>query len=394
MFIVQPSSNFGDLICEELDSTKDSQRHWQTFEFAVAWINLPGANSIMPSAKRFLADGGCIRATVGLDFSSTSYEGLSNLLDLENTGNIKTYVFFDENRACTFHPKVFLFNNQKLARLFVGSNNMTGAGLNTNVEVALGVSGDVGNETIDKARETLRGWRDEQTEQRVRHLTLEFLDMLLERGYVRTEEDIRRSRKSEFSSRLSTSHKPLFGKSKTAPTNRSSKINTLELGRGNAKPTDIGDVLLMRVKPRRNGKQIQISMKIFEDSFMNSPDRVVSAADNTRREIGFNFVNRNGQRKRNTARFEAPELEGTSNPIARFIWVDTPEKVLQYEIFDGNDNDEGGKIFESLSQGITTPPVTNLERINSGITVLSKSDRNIAQWYRVINFDDSSIRSN
>lgn len=133
MFIVQPTSSFGDVIGEELRSEEAGQRQWQTFEFAVAWVNRPGAERIKEPMRAFLAAGGCIRATVGLDFGSTSYEGLGSLLDLEGEGtDITTHVFCDENPACTFHPKVFLFSNAERARLFVGSNNMTGAGLDTN----------------------------------------------------------------------------------------------------------------------------------------------------------------------------------------------------------------------------------------------------------------------
>jgi hypothetical protein len=118
---------------------------------------------IKDSARNFLAVAGCIRATVGLDFSSTSYEGLGSLLELESErADITTHVFFDEIRACTFHPKVFLFSNAERARLLIGSNNMTGGGLDTNVEAALRVAGALGNPTIRAARQTLEAWLDER----------------------------------------------------------------------------------------------------------------------------------------------------------------------------------------------------------------------------------------
>ena len=72
MFIVQPTSNFGDLICEELISEEAGQLQWHTFEFAVAWLNYSGAESIRGSVREFLANGGCMHATVGLDFGSTT----------------------------------------------------------------------------------------------------------------------------------------------------------------------------------------------------------------------------------------------------------------------------------------------------------------------------------
>ena len=76
MFITQPESSFGSVICKELASDRPRQLQWQTMEIAVAWVNRLGAETIEESAQNFLAEGGCIRTTVGLDFSSTSYEGL------------------------------------------------------------------------------------------------------------------------------------------------------------------------------------------------------------------------------------------------------------------------------------------------------------------------------
>ena len=73
------------------------------------------------------------------------------LLDLEDEWtHITTHVFHDKNPACTFHPKVYLFTNSNNARLFVGSNNMTRAGLGTNIEAALGVTGALSDEQKSK----------------------------------------------------------------------------------------------------------------------------------------------------------------------------------------------------------------------------------------------------
>nr|WP_290701146.1 phospholipase D family protein [Halomonas sp. UBA3074] len=345
----------------------------------MAWVNQPGAKRILESAKNFLAEGGCIRATVGLDFSSTSYEGLRSLLNLEGEGSdIKTHVFFDENRACTFHPKVFLFKNHALARLFVGSNNMTGAGMNTNIEVALGFTGGVDDETIEAIQETLEGWRDESSDSRARRLTSEFLEELHCRGYVRTEEELKNSREYEAGSTLSE-REPLFGKSKTGSNKQVSRGGSQALDGGRTTTSGSTEVLLMRVRPRRDGKQFQISMRVYQGSFMNNADEVVSAVNHAPREVGYS--KRNG--RQNTARFEAPELQEAANPVARFQWVGTPNSVLQYEIFDADDNGEGAKIYRKLMQGISTPPVTRLERLSTETTVLSKSDKEKAQWYRM-----------
>jgi hypothetical protein len=383
MFIVQPISSFKDLICEELDSERAGQRQWQTFEFAAAWVNHRGAEKIKNSAKGFLAEGGCIRGTVGLDFSSTSYEGLGCLLDLEEgAADITTHVFHDENPECTFHPKVFLFNNAKQARLIVGSNNMTGAGLDTNVEAALGVTSALGNETIRAARQTLAAWRDEGSESRTRRLTREFLKLLRARGYVRTEEEIRRDRRKFGAGSKSSRGKPLFGRSRTRKRKSVRGTGSRGSGGGHTTGSGLGEVLLMRVRPRRNGKQLQISMTVLEASFMNGAREVVST-DGSRRPIGYNEA----AGVRNTARFEAPEMMGMENPVARFQWIGDSgreaDRVLRFELFDADSSTQGSRIFEKLKKGIATPPVTNLNQLSQERTVLSKSDQRIAQWYRL-----------
>lgn len=386
MLIVQPTSDFGDLLCEELASSIRGQRIWQTFEFAVAWVNLPGAKRVISSAQDFLADGGRIRATVGLDFSSTSYEGLISLLNLEKEGiDITTHVFFDENQACTFHPKVFLFRNLKHAHLYVGSNNMTGAGLNTNIEVALGIKRAFDDKEILTARNTLAGWRDEATETRTKRLTLGFLDQLCEQGYVRTEKAIRDSRKTETKSKSNPS-KPLFGRSETRTVKRDNESSgRVKSSDDTAKPNS-EDILLMRVRPRRNGKQFQISMKLLQ-GFMRDAEEVVSAVEGTSKRIGYSkrTNKKNGERKNNTARFECPEMANMKNPVARFQWVDTEgnSKVLQYEVFDADSNDEGAQIFEKLKEGIATPPERGQE-LSREWTALSSLSIEKAQWYRLV----------
>ena len=387
MFIVQPTSRLGDLLCEELRAQCAGQRHWQAFEFAVAWVNLAGVETILESAQEFLAAGGRIRATVGLDFSSTSCEGLGCLLDLEvGTADITTHVFFDENRACTFHPKVFMFDNEIDASLFVGSNNMTGAGFGTNVEAAVRVTGASGDEAMRVARRMLAAWRNERGDSRTRRLTRAFLDLLHERGYVRTEEDIRRRRKSE----TPTVGEPLFGRSAASARGTGSMARG---GGGTARSAGgrsrRDDMLIMRVRPRRNGRQLQISMRVHKSSFMQGVTEVVSAVGGIPRRIGYDHVTRGGKRVRNLARFEAPELEGVSNPVVRFTWVGdgapgaSTGKCLQYEVFDAESSKEGAQIFRILEDGIDDPPETDLRALSRTMTVLSKSNREIAQWYRL-----------
>lgn len=158
---------------------------------------------------------------------------------------------------------------------------------------------------------------------------------------------------------------------------------------GTAQPrTRSADVLLMRVRPRRDGTQLQISMKVHQASFMKSVQEVVSEADGSVRGIGYDYVKKNEGKAPNLARFEAPEMDGMTNPVARFRWEDERNsegvtKILRYKLFDADKSKEGARIFEKLSDGIAEPPLTDLSKLSRDGTVLSKSDRESAQWYRL-----------
>jgi HKD family nuclease len=384
VLILQPTSKFGQLVCEQLASKHEGEREWSSFECAVAWVNKSGADCIMRSAKQFLAEGGRIRSTVGLDFGSTTYEGLLSLLDLETQGSdIATHVYHDENWACTFHPKVFLFSNKARGRLYVGSNNVTGGGLDTNIEATLEVSGPLGEETFRAANKALADWRDDSNDKKSRRLTRKFLDELRDQGYVLTETELRERRNVERKRKTRVSERrALFGRSETPAS------GVVRKGRGSpavaAKPSvPSGDeVLLMRVRPRRTGGQLQISIPVHE-GFMKSAKEVISLNDGSSRSIGYNYA----REKRNTARFEAPEMLDMKSPVAQFQWLDSPDgggSKLHVRLFDAAKGGRGAEILKKLEEGIGTPPAT-LHRYDPGRdqTILSTADKESAQWYRM-----------
>jgi len=93
-------------------------------------------NTLAPNIFRDLLSDFSWRAkvniTIGIDAGGTSVEGLVNLMDaLENRGNI--WIFRNANSS-TFHPKIYLFRNEELADLVIGSGNLTEGGLFTNYE--------------------------------------------------------------------------------------------------------------------------------------------------------------------------------------------------------------------------------------------------------------------
>lgn len=167
----------------------------------------------------------------------------------------------------------------------------------------------------------------------------------------------------------------------------------LGAARGRGVREQIGDVasdiapvgreeLLMRIRPRRDGTQVQFSMVVHESKFMSGVMELTAASDGTKRPLGFDLV---GERK-NNLRFEAPELAGMRQPVARFRWVSPGEghaRVLRYEVFDAEESAEGRKILAVLKSGIGKPPNTKLSQIGQSETVLSKRNLENSQWYRL-----------
>ncbi len=69
---------------------------------------------------------------VGIDQEGTSEEALNEILNLD----INSHIFY-QLEAPIFHPKIYLFEGDEHVRLIIGSSNLTGRGLFTNVESSL-----------------------------------------------------------------------------------------------------------------------------------------------------------------------------------------------------------------------------------------------------------------
>ncbi len=70
-----------------------------------------------------------ITIIVGIDQQGTSKEALEEILNLDVHG----YIFY-QSESVIFHPKIYLFEGEKEIKLIIGSSNLTGNGLFTNVE--------------------------------------------------------------------------------------------------------------------------------------------------------------------------------------------------------------------------------------------------------------------
>ena len=126
--ISQPESQLG----VEIDQLLHGDTTYSRIIFVSAFTAL---NTILRLRERLLeqmANKACLRFTVGIDLGGTSREVLYELL----RWNCETFVFHNTIVRATFHPKVYLFQSDTNAILFIGSNNLTDGGFFTNYEAA------------------------------------------------------------------------------------------------------------------------------------------------------------------------------------------------------------------------------------------------------------------
>jgi len=131
-FISQPEDAFrlGDFLLEGF-----ANHGWTEFRGATAFVKRSGTKHIKGAMKAFVARGGRVRFTAGVDAGGTSEQGLRDLIDA--LGNGPGIFVYGNGTSSTFHPKVYLFHNQEAAQLVVGSGNLTEGGLYTNYEASV-----------------------------------------------------------------------------------------------------------------------------------------------------------------------------------------------------------------------------------------------------------------
>jgi len=323
----------------------------------------------------FLRGGGEVSVVVGIDLQNTTREGLQALLDLEQYGECETHVYHNEAQS-VFHPKLYLFRNEEEARLIVGSNNITEAGLYVNVEAGLQTDVAVDSPIIVQVLEALASWKDTASRLAFR-LDPALLQRLVNEGYVPDEATARAQLRQARQRRgAAAARPPIFGsRSFSPPANvgaaRVAASRTTVLRQPAiplAQPVAAGGtVLLMRLRrasatARRT--QVQIPIRVV-DVFFGNTNQVIS----THSGIGHNIIRARVRGGLNTIKLEMPEINNFVQPFARF--EHTPAGIA-YQVYDLG-SPQGNQILASLQQGR-----------NDRTTQLSISDSNRATWWRFI----------
>lgn len=364
MLYSQPlATRFGIDLAKDLNSG-----HWSNLDIAVAWVRASGINHLRDSLEKFLQSGAALRIVVGVDLDNTTKDGLQALLDLGKHGNVSLYVYHNESGGI-FHPKVYLFRNAIDAKLIVGSNNLTQAGLFQNTEAGLSVVRPSADVLVGEALDALNSWTDTGSSL-VKVLDDVLLAELVSNGYVKDEAAIRAELASRKGASKKQGAKKLFGGIPVSVPASGAPIGAGPTKKPKApkkaKKAVAGTVLLMRVRKAR-GTQVQLPIKVV-GTFFGGSTKVKSAETGDMRNI--NPAKSGGSI--NTMKFEIPESATMNDPVVRF---EKTKAETVYQAFDAN-SAKGKTIMSSLRAGLKSNPVS---------TFLTRpADPDHSTWWRFI----------
>lgn len=122
----------GKVINSELENSVDTK-------ISVAFLKMTGVKYIEKSLMQSLEKDASFEIIAGLDFKTTDPKAMMYFINLSKENkNVHIYCYGDRSENKTdivFHPKIYLFKNQKQTSVVVGSSNMTAGGLESNFEV-------------------------------------------------------------------------------------------------------------------------------------------------------------------------------------------------------------------------------------------------------------------
>lgn len=126
---IEPSSKnaVGHLLIKYLKEKKFNS--FTGFSAFASEAGIYGLSGHINSAKKNFKK---LTIVVGIDQGGTSKEALEEILRL----NIESYIFY-QNENPIFHPKFYLFEGTNDVKIILGSSNLTGTGLFTNIESSL-----------------------------------------------------------------------------------------------------------------------------------------------------------------------------------------------------------------------------------------------------------------
>ena len=187
---VQPDQQLG----LELATLIADERPFARIVFVSAFTALRTVLRLREGLLAAAEAGAALRLTVGIDLGGTSRDVLEELL----RWNCEVFVYHNPITRSTFHPKVYLFERDSDATLFIGSNNLTDGGMFTNYEAATRHDFSLPEDERDYQRLLQPLIRFlEPTGPTALPLNAPLIETLTARGLLTTETEARRSRRAQ-----------------------------------------------------------------------------------------------------------------------------------------------------------------------------------------------------
>jgi HKD family nuclease len=210
------SQHMGDILSQLLRASA-----FDRLRMVVAFAKHSGVSRLAEAMQDFRERGGHVGVAVGVDVQATTWQGLKLLLKSAD----EVYVFRDERRECTFHPKLYIFERAgREAIAFIGSSNLTAGGLYTNYEINISIHFDLTDAQETVAYQQVLDIYHEFTDITsgfARLLDQTLLDDLLARGYIEDEQRQRQDRARAAARTVQTEEKafpgPIFPSSSVLP---------------------------------------------------------------------------------------------------------------------------------------------------------------------------------
>jgi HKD family nuclease len=120
-------------------------KDFNDFRLIVAYAKAGPLHRLKAKLEKWKSDGNTTKAIFGIDQQGTSKEALELALSLCDE------VYITQERGITFHPKIYIFSGVDKIRAFIGSNNLTVGGTETNFEAAVIVNATLPSDDALKA---------------------------------------------------------------------------------------------------------------------------------------------------------------------------------------------------------------------------------------------------
>lgn len=171
-------------LLEQLRGNLESDQ-FDAFRFIVAFAKIGPFLRLESVIKEWTNKGKKIEAVFGIDEKGTSFQALE--FALKNF--TATYIahFSKHSFSSTFHPKMYIFTGLESGLAYIGSNNFTVGGLETNAESNIKIDFEIaGDEGF--AKDIKNSW--DSTLEVSRKLDESFLKELLDSGLVIDEREM------------------------------------------------------------------------------------------------------------------------------------------------------------------------------------------------------------